>query len=164
MFSLRDAQLSDLEQITQIYNFAVEHTTAIWNDHKADIKNRQIWFEDRQKHNYPVLVSVDDHGLVLGFASFDDWRAFDGYRHTVEHSVYVDHNHYKKGIATALVRELMARARDLQKHVMIAAIESSNHSSVKLHEKLGFEKAGTLKEVGTKFDRWLDLTFMQKFL
>ncbi|BCQ26441.1 N-acetyltransferase [Caballeronia sp. NK8] len=161
---IRDAGLDDLPVITSIYNDAVQHTTAIWNDKLVDVANRTQWLAERQKQGYPVLVSVDENGQVLGYASFGDWRAFDGYRHTVEHSVYVHAGQRGKGIGEALMLALLERARRIGKHVMVAAIESGNEGSIRLHEKLGFQHVGKLPQVGMKFGVWLDLTFLQLIL
>jgi phosphinothricin acetyltransferase len=158
---VRDAEPADIEGVTAIYNDAVENTTAIWNETKIDMANRQAWLADRQRAGYPVLVAVDDAGSVLGYASFGDWRAWEGYRHTVEHSVYVRADMRGKGIGKALMLPLIGRARDIGKHVMVAGIEAGNTASIRLHEKLGFELVGHLKEVGTKFGVWLDLAFLQ---
>ncbi|MCA0942954.1 N-acetyltransferase [Yangia mangrovi] len=158
---IRDAEAQDIEAITAIYNDAVRHTTAIWNDAIVDEDNRRAWMADRKRAGYPVLVAVSEGGEVLGYATFGDWRAFDGYRHTVEHSVYVASGQRGGGIGRALMLQLMAAARALGKHVMVAGIESGNTASIRLHEKLGFETVGRLPEVGTKFGGWLDLTFLQ---
>lgn len=115
----------------------------------------------RQASGYPVLVAVDQGDTVVGYASFGDWRAFDGYRHTVEHSVYVRSDQRGGGIGRALMLTLIERARGLGKHVMVAGVEAGNEGSLRLHERLGFEHAGTLRQVGTKFGAWLDLTFLQ---
>lgn len=158
---VRDAGTEHIEGITAIYNDAVVHTTAIWNDVTVDIANRTAWLNDRRKIGYPVLVAVDEHGAVLGYASFGDWRAFDGYRYTVEHSVYVRGDQRGKGLGKQLMQALISRAQALGKHVMVAAIEANNTGSVRLHETLGFKHVGHMKEVGTKFGTWLDLAFMQ---
>jgi len=158
---IRDAEERDLNGIMAIYNDAVEHTTAIWNDSKVDLANRAAWLADRRRAGYPVLVAAGDDGAVLGYASFGDWRAFDGYRHTVEHSVYVRGDQRGGGIGRALMEALIERARAIGKHVMVAGIEAGNLGSIRLHEKLGFEQAGVLTEVGTKFGGWLDLAFLQ---
>lgn len=158
---IRDAEDRDLEGITAIYNDAVEQTTAIWNETTIDVENRRAWLADRRKAGYPVLVAVSDEDTVLGYASFGDWRAWDGYRHTVEHSVYVRSDQRGAGIGKALMEALIGRARDIGKHVMVAGIEAGNTGSIRLHEKLGFEQAGLLRQVGTKFGRWLDLAFLQ---
>jgi phosphinothricin acetyltransferase len=158
---IRDASPDDMPAVTVIYNDAVANTTAIWNEIPVDTANRVEWLAARRKSGYPVLVAVDDDAGVVGYASFGDWRAFDGYRHTVEHSVYVRSDQRRKGIAEALMSALIERARDLGKHVMVAAIEAQNASSIRLHEKLGFTRVGLLPEVGTKFGKWLDLAFLQ---
>lgn len=159
--SIRDAASGDIAGITAIYNDAVANTTAIWNETVVDNANRVAWLQDRTKAGYPVLVAIDDDGEVVGYASFGDWRAWDGYRHTVEHSVYVRSDQRGKGIGTVLMLALIERARQCGKHVMVAGIEAENLPSIRLHEKLGFEKAGHLRQVGTKFGRWLDLAFLQ---
>lgn len=161
---IRDARPGDAEGIAGIYNDAVLNTTAIWNEVTVDAANRLTWLTDRQGAGYPVLIMAGSEDEVLGYASFGDWRAWDGYRHTVEHSVYVRSDQRGAGIGKALMLELIDRARALGKHVMVAGIEGSNQGSIKLHEKLGFEHVGLLKEVGTKFGRWLDLAFLQLIL
>jgi phosphinothricin acetyltransferase len=98
---------------------------------------------------------------VLGYASFGDWRAFDGYRHTVEHSVYVKHDQRGKGLGRHLMLALIERAQKLNKHVMVAAIEAGNQGSIAMHVKLGFVQTGLMPEVGTKFGKWLDLVYLQ---
>ncbi|MDO5621599.1 MAG: GNAT family N-acetyltransferase [Paracoccus sp. (in: a-proteobacteria)] len=158
---IRDAKDDDLAAITAIYNHAVEQTTAIWNDSPVDLSNRRAWLADRQRAGYPVLVAISDTGQVMGYASFGDWRAFDGYRYTVEHSVYVRADLRGGGIGMALMQALIQRARAIGKHVMVAGIEAGNTGSIRLHEKLAFEQAGVLYQVGAKFGNWLDLRFMQ---
>jgi len=158
---IRDAELADIPGITGIYNDAVVNTTAIWNETVVDTANRADWLKLRQTGGFPVLVAVDDGGTVLGYATFGDWRAWDGYRHTVEHSVYVRGDQRGKGIGLALMQPLIERARQSGKHVMIAGIEAENLASIRLHQKLGFAQTGLLSEVGTKFGRWLDLAFLQ---
>lgn len=157
---VRHACKEDCAAIGEIYNHAVLHTAAIWNDKTVDTDNRIAWFEARTLSGYPVLVSEED-GVVTGYASFGDWRAFDGFRHTVEHSVYVHPEHQGKGIGRLLMTELIKEARQIGKHVMVAGIEAQNQASIHLHETLGFITTGNMPQVGTKFGRWLDLTFMQ---
>lgn len=157
---IRDARPEDIPGITDIYNHAVANTTAIWNETPVDVANRVAWHADRQRLGYPVLVATED-GQVLGYASFGDWRAFEGYRHTVEHSVYVRVDQRGRGIGESLMRALVERARQIGKHIMVAGIEAGNAGSIRLHEKLGFRQVGRLPEVGTKFGGWLDLVFMQ---
>ncbi|AZL70838.1 MULTISPECIES: GNAT family N-acetyltransferase [Pseudomonas] len=159
-YTLRDALAEDLPGILDIYNDAVRNTTAIWNETPVDLANRQAWFEARAQQGYPILVAVDDTG-VLGYASFGDWRPFEGFRHTVEHSVYIRGDQRGKGLGPILMAALIERARTCDKHVMVAAIESGNAASIRLHQRLGFAITGQMAQVGVKFGRWLDLTFMQ---
>lgn len=157
---IRDAVEADLPAIRDIYNHAVEHTTAIWNEVLIDVDNRRVWLELRRAKGFPVLVAEKD-GKVAGYASYGEWRAFDGYRHTVEHSVYVDRDCRGAGIGKKLMLELIARAKAADMHVMIAAIEAENKASIALHERLGFRLVGIHREVGIKFGRWLDLAAME---
>jgi phosphinothricin acetyltransferase len=130
----------------------------------VDLGNRHAWFSARQSQGYPVLVVVDGGDQVLGYASFGDWRPFDGFRHTVEHSVYVRNDQRGNGLGPLLMTALIERARACGKHVMVAAIESGNAASIRLHERAGFITTGQMPQVGIKFGRWLDLTFMQLIL
>ncbi|GAC1036714.1 GNAT family N-acetyltransferase [Pseudomonas sp. No.117] len=161
---VRDATPADLSAVLAIYNDAVANTTAIWNDNLVDLANRQAWFDLRADQGYPILVAENASGEVVGYSSFGDWRPFDGFRHTVEHSVYVRNDQRGQGIGPRLMTVLIERARACDKHVMVAAIESGNLASIRLHERLGFLTTGQMPQVGTKFGRWLDLTFMQLML
>lgn len=158
---IQDAQVEDLEGIRAIYNDAVLNTTAIWNEQPVDLANRQAWFDARQAQGYPILAALDENGSVCGYASFGDWRAFEGYRFSVEHSVYVRSDQRGNGLGSLLMHRLIERAKGCGKHMMIAAIESENTASIRIHERLGFITTGQMPEVGVKFGRWLDLTFMQ---
>jgi len=161
--TIRDAGEADLAAIRDIYNHAVEHTTAIWNEVLVDLDNRRAWMQARHGKGFPVLVAARD-GRVAGYASYGDWRAFDGYRHTVEHSVYVDKEFRGEGIGRLLMQALVERARADGKHVMIGAVEAENRASIRLHESLGFRLVGVHRQVGRKFDRWLDLAAMELVL
>ncbi|MBB4405197.1 MULTISPECIES: GNAT family N-acetyltransferase [Agrobacterium] len=157
---LRDATVDDLSGIMEIYNDAVLNTTAIWNDVLVDLENRKEWFAARKSRGFPVIVAILD-GKVAGYASYGDWRAFDGYRHTREHSVYVQKDARGHGIGKKLMQALIDHAAGNDVHVLIAAIEAENIASIRLHESLGFRVVGRFSEVGTKFGRWLDLTCME---
>ncbi|MDH4559348.1 N-acetyltransferase [Pseudomonas sp. BN417] len=161
---IRDAAEADLPGILAIYNDAVENTTAIWNETLVDLANRRAWLTDRRAASFPVLVAVNASGEVLGYASYGTWRTIEGFRHTVEHSVYVRGDQRGQGLGPALMQALIERARAASLHVMVAAIESENAASIRLHERLGFVTTGQMPQVGRKFGRWLDLTFMQLIL
>jgi len=157
---IRDAIEADLPPVLEIYNHAVAETTAIWNETLIDLDNRRAWFELRKARGFPILIA-ELEGRVAGYASYGDWRPFDGFRQSVEHSVYVEKDHHGRGLGRALMTALIERARAGDIHVMVAAIEAGNQGSIALHEKLGFRLVGTHHEVGRKFGRWLDLTMME---
>jgi phosphinothricin acetyltransferase len=156
---VRHACKEDCAAIGEIYNHAVLHTAAIWNDKTVDTDNRIAWFEARSLAGYPVLVS-EENGVITGYASFGDWRAFDGFRHTVEHSVYVHPDHQGKGIGRTLMKALINEARAIGKHVMVAGLKRKTMPRF-ISMKRSVLSPPDMPQVGTKFGRWLDLTFMQ---
>ncbi len=162
-FSVGRAGEAHLPGILAIYNHAVEHSTAIWNDVLVDLENRRQWWRGRTESGFPILVAVED-GAVLGYASYGPFRPFDGYRQTVEHSVYVAERARRRGVARALMQALEAEARRVGMRVMVGGIAGDNAPSLRLHEKLGFKETARMPEVGQKFGRYLDLVLMQKML
>ncbi|PTV96229.1 phosphinothricin acetyltransferase [Rhodobacter aestuarii] len=160
---IRDARPEDAEAICTIYNDAVQNSTAIWNEILVDAENRRAWIAERQAAGFPVLV-WDEDGQALGYASFGPFRPHDGYRLTVEHSVYVHPDHRSGGKGAQLMEALIARARAEGFHVMVAAIDAANIGSIRLHARLGFADVGVMRQVGKKFGRWLDLALMQLLL
>ena len=164
MPTVRDATEADLPGILAIYNEVIATSTAVFSDRLVTLEERQAWFAARAGQGYPVLVAVGGDGSVLGCASFGDFRAWPGYRYTVEHSVHVRADARGRGIGTALMPPLLERAAGLGKHVVVAGIDADNAGSIRMHERLGFERAGHLRQVGRKFDRWLDLVLMQRLL
>lgn len=162
--NIRDATVDDIPAITEIYNEDVLTTTVNWNATTVDEDDRRAWFAGRSSAGLPVLVAVDEADAVLGYASYGDFRTFSGYRHTVEHSVYVRGEARGRGLGKDLTISLIDRAREAGKHVMVAAIDADNAASISLHERLGFAHAGRLDQVGTKFGRWLDVVLLQLIL
>jgi L-amino acid N-acyltransferase len=160
---IADATEEDLPGILAIYNDVIATSTAIYSETPVTIENRVEWFQGRAGQGYPILVARDAAG-VAGYASFGDFRAWPGYRFTVEHSVHVRADRRGQGIGTKLMEALLPRATALGKHVMIGGIDADNAASIRLHERLGFERTAHMKQVGYKFDRWLDLVFMQRTL
>lgn len=161
--NIRDAREEDLAGILAIYNDVVATSTAIYSDRPSTLEDRRTWWQTRTSLGYPVLVAVDETG-VIGFASFGDFRSWPGYRFTVEHSVHVRADRRAHGVGRALMEELLPRASALGKHVMIAGVDADNAGSLRFHERLGFTQVAHFKEVGFKFDRWLDLVFLQRWL
>lgn len=160
---IRDATEADLPRILAITNQAIAETTALWTIAPATPDSRAAWFRERRAGGFPVLVA-EHAGKVAGFASFGPFRPHDGYLHTVEHSLYVDPPMQGRGLGRAMLAALIVRARESGKHAMVGGIEASNAASIALHRAEQFEEAGVLREVGRKFDRWLDLLFMVRVL
>lgn len=158
--NIREAVEDDFAAITRIYNEVLVNSTAIYRDEPTTIEERIDFWRSRRRQGYPTLVACDGDA-VLGFSSFGDFRAWPGYRFTVEHSVHVDTACRGRGIGAGLVKALIPRAVMLGKHVMIGGIDAENVASLRFHERLGFEKVAHFKEVGFKFGRFLDLVFVQ---
>jgi phosphinothricin acetyltransferase len=160
---VRDAGEADLPAILEIYNAAVLNETSIWNDDISDLADRRAWWRARTAGEFPVYVAEVD-GAVSGYGTFGEFRANQGYRFTVEHSIYVNASAQRRGIGSVLLTRLIAEARRTNKHTMIGGIAADNAGSIALHQRFGFIESGRLPQVGFKFGRWLDLVFMQKLL
>jgi L-amino acid N-acyltransferase len=158
------AQPSDIPAILDIYNEAVLNSTASYDYEPNTLQQRTQWYEQHQTHGFPVLVALDDENTVVGWGSLSKFRDKIGYQYSVEHSVYVEASHRGQGIGKLLLQNLIDEARRLGKHALIGGVDQSNAASIKLHESLGFEQVAHFKQVGYKFDRWLDLVFLQKIL
>lgn len=157
---IRPARSGDAAALLEIHNAAVSRSTALWTDHLDTLAGREAYLADHAAAGHAVLVAEDDE-IIVGYASFGLWRQKSGYRLTVDDSVYVREGHQGAGIGRALLVALIETAGAAGFHVMIADIEAGNTASIRLHESLGFEVCGTLREVGAKFGRWLDLTIMR---
>jgi phosphinothricin acetyltransferase len=160
---VRDATEADLPAILAIINEATVNTTAVWGLAPATLEARHAWWRDRVEAGFPVLVAAEGDA-VFGFASYGSFRPWEGYKYTVEHSVYVDAAARGRGVGRLMLGALIDHATASGKHVMVAGIEAGNTVSIRLHAAFGFTACGTLTQVGRKFDRWLDLLFMQRIL
>lgn len=157
---IRPAEDRDLDAILAIYNDAILNSDAIWTEETVDREDRQAWLDEHRRDGHPVLVAEVD-GRTVGYACYGPWRSKCGYRHTVENSVYLAEGHRGRGIGRSLMVELIAHGRSAGMHMMVANIDAGNAGSIRLHETLGFVSAGTVREVGMKFGRWLDLAILQ---
>ena len=160
---VRDAEEADLPGVLAIYNEVIAVSTAVFSDQPATLDDRRAWLAQRRGLHYPVLVAEDAKG-VAGFASFGDFRSWPGYRHTVEHSIHVRKDVRRGGVGRLLLEPLIVRAAALGKHILLAGIDGENAASLAFHARFGFVECGRLREVGRKFDRWVDLVFMQRAL
>lgn len=159
-FKIRPATTEDLKNILDIVNHSILYSTANYNYEIQTLETQKQWFEDKKSKKFPVIVA-DYQGKAIGFATYGTFREKIGYQFTVEHSVYVNEDFQGKGIGKLLLTKLILLAKEQGFHNMIGAIDAENLESIAFHEKFGFKIAGTIKEVGYKFDHWLDLVFMQ---
>lgn len=152
------------DAILAIFNDAILHSTALYEYQERSLHQIKDWFLAKQAAHFPVIGIENTAGELMGFASYGMFRAFPANQFTVEHSIYVDQAYRGQGLGRILLEAIIAEAKNNNMHVMIGGIDATNQGSIILHEKLGFEHAGTLKEVAFKFDRWLDLAFYQLIL
>ncbi|MDP2920458.1 MAG: N-acetyltransferase family protein [Dehalococcoidia bacterium] len=157
---IRKAQPEDIPAITEIYNEAILTTDATFDTQVKTTAEQKAWFDDHGEKN-PILVAVVD-GSVQGWASLSKWSTRCAYTNTAEISVYVKQEYRGRDIGKRLMNEILARGERLGLHTVLSRITSGNAISIRLHEKLGFEHIGVMKEVGVKFDKLLDVVMMQK--
>ncbi|MBA3684700.1 MAG: N-acetyltransferase [Planctomycetes bacterium] len=155
METIRAARVDDLPAILAIYNHYVAQSTCTYQIQPDTLAERSAWF-DAHGAAHPVTVAVNA-GAVVGWGSLGPFRHQQAYARTVENSVYVHHQHHRRGIGSRLLADLVERARGLGHHVVVALISADQEASVRLHERAGFSEAGRLREVGHKFGRWLDV-------
>ncbi len=160
MPTVRDATREDLPEILNIYNEVIRNSTAVYSEIEFTPARGDSWFVAKAEQGFPFIVAQTDVGIG-GFGTFGEFRAWPCYRHTVEHSVHIRADRRGLGLGRTLLLELIARAKAMQKHVMIAGIDADNAISIGLHRKLGFREVGHFHEVGFKFGRWLDLKFLE---
>jgi len=160
---VRHANAADLPAILDIYNHAIINTTAVYQEDVHTLPMRESWFMDKVKLGHPVFVATIANN-VIGFSTYGPFRNWPGYRFTVEHSVYVHFDHRGKGVGKLLVQAVIDHARDEGLHALIAGIDSESVGSLRLHWSLGFVEVAHFKQVGFKFERWLDLKFLELLL
>ncbi|MBC7887603.1 MAG: N-acetyltransferase [Ferruginibacter sp.] len=160
MIIIRKANENDLPEMLEIYNDIIVNTMAVWHSEPHTLQMRQEWFKLKREQGYPVFVA-DEQGRIAGFSTIGPFRPWHGYRFTVENSVYVAADSRGKGIAKLLMPPLIDAARDLNVHAIVAGIEATNDASIALHKKFGFIEVAHFKEVGYKFDQWMDLKFLE---
>lgn len=152
------------EDIREILNDAIVHTTAIYDYLPRTPEDMAEWFRNKAEGRFPVLGTVDEDGTLLGFATYGTFRHWAAYKYTVEHSIHVRTASRGQGIARALMEQLIGAAKKQELHLLVGAIDAENAVSLALHRSLGFMDAGTIRQAGFKFGQWRDLVFMQLIL
>ena len=160
MVSIRPAQLVDVTAITEVYNEAVQHTTATFDTEPKTEAEQAAWFKSHDSR-HPIMVA-EQNGAVVGWAALSQWSDRQAYSDTAESSVYVKEGFRGQGIGRKLKEAILAEGRRVGLHTVIARVAEGNEVSLQLNESLGFRHVGVMKEVGRKFGQRLDVYLMQK--
>lgn len=159
---IRKAHLSDDLNIVNIYNYYILNSMSTFEEQPVSQREMRFRIEQVQA-SLPWLV-YETNGEILGYAYATQWKPRSAYRNTVESTVYVRSDSYGKGVGKKLCQELIEELKAQKLHAALAGITLPNEASVALHEKLGYTKVGQLKEVGYKFEKWVDVGYWELVL
>lgn len=154
---IRKAEIADLKELLDIYNYEVKHGVATLDLEPKTLEEWKEWFSKHNVDNHPLFVAEVDH-CVAGYVSLSSYREKEAFKTTVELSIYIGADYRKRGIAAALMAFILDEAKkDERIHTVVSVITGGNEASRRLHEKFGFEFCGTIKEVGMKFGEYRDI-------
>lgn len=154
---IRKPLREDIPALLEIYNYEVEKGAATLDINKKTLEDWEKWYDNHNIENHPLIVCECD-GDIAGYATLSSYREKEAYKSTVELSVYVSPCHRKKGVGAFLMEEIIRLAREDESiHTIVSVITSGNEASCRLHKKFGFEFCGTIKEVGVKFGKFVDI-------
>lgn len=156
---VRNVEMSDAEEISNIYNYYIKNTVITFEETPLAKED----MAERIKTNsalYPWIV-YEENNEILGYAYATAWKSRSAYRYTVESTVYLRHDQHGKGLGTQLYKSLINQLKKQKFHAVIGGIALPNDLSIALHEKLGFEKIAQFKEVGYKFEKWIDVGYWE---
>jgi phosphinothricin acetyltransferase len=160
---IREATLSDISAITDIYNEVILKTNAIYRESQVNPDDRVKWFNQRVDSGYPVIVA-EINGEIVGYGAFNDFRFGEGYSGTVEHSLHVKSENRGNGVGGAIMAQLLAIALKQNRKIMVAGIDSENTRSIEFHKRFGFIETARMPGVAIKHEKRLTLVLMQKDL
>ncbi|WIM83168.1 GNAT family N-acetyltransferase [Gallibacterium anatis] len=161
---IRPAQQQDLPALLAIYNHEILNGVATFDLQPKSLAERQSWFDEHNKNNHPLFVAEQD-GEVLGYASLSRYAEKAAYNSTVELSVYIAPSARRQGIASQLMHAVIDLAKkDNATHLIVSLITGTNQASISLHQKFGFNKVGTLHQVGYKHQQFLDVHIYELFV
>ena len=160
---IRDATEDDMVDVRDILNDVIRNTLFVYQEQEVTTESRIAVLRDRRTNGFPFFVAEIDNEVV-GYATYGPFRAFFGYRYTVEHSVYIRSDQRGKGIGKLLLEKLIEVGTSTKLHLMVACIDSNNLNSIELHKKYGFVETGRMSEAGRKNNQWLTLVIMQRVL
>lgn len=159
MLNIRPATSDDLGEITEIYNDAIEKTTATFDTEPKTLEQQESWFASHGA-GHPILVA-EEGVLIAAWASLSQWSDRCAYSETAEISLYVKEEKRRKGIGKQLMAAIIQAGKEAGLHTIIARITGSNKVSADLCKSFGFQYIGTMREVGKKFGNLLDVHLMQ---
>jgi L-amino acid N-acyltransferase len=159
MLNILRATIEHIEPITNIYNDAVQNSTATFDTEIKSVEEQRLWFNEHSD-KYPILVA-EENDIVVGWASLSRWSGRCAYADTAEISIYIKDDYRGKGIGTKLLKKILDQGKNAGLHTVLARIADGSDASIRLHKKVGFEYIGVMKEVGKKFGRLLDVHMMQ---
>ena len=161
-YCIRSATRADVEAIRAILNYYIEHSTVIFILKPHTLEERLAWFDAHSQEHPVTVVEVD--GAVVGWGALSPFRPQAAYARTAELSMYLHHDFLGRGLGRAILDDLLVRARAAGHHVLLGVCCSDAISSIGLLESFGFTRVGHFREVGRKFDRWLDVVFLELVL
>ena len=161
--SIRQAKEKDISRILEILNHEISNSTVVYHYHERTFEQQFNWYKKKLEDKMPVIVAEREN-YVIGFGTYGIFRPWEAYKFSLEHSIYTDENFRGLGVGKLVMTELISLAKKEGYHSMIAGVDDTNKKSVEFHKNFNFKEIGTFKEVGFKFNKWLDLTFMQLFL
>lgn len=154
---IRKAELEDLKDLLEIYNYEVVYGISTLDIHPKTLEEWKQWFDAHNIDNHPLIVAEID-GHAVGYASLSSYREKEAYCSTVELSVYVAASYRKRGIADALMKVILDMAKEDESiHMVVSVITGGNEASIRLHDKYGFTYCGSIHEVGVKFNEYRDI-------
>lgn len=160
---IRRAERTDVPAMREIFNEVLRNSNSIYREEEVTLEERYAWFDEKIEHGFPIFGAYEGDQLV-GYAGYGTWRAAQGYRKSVELTIYVDAKLRGSGIGSKLMQVIIDQATAEGFHVMIGAIDAANHESIEFHKRFGFVEVARMPEVAIKNNQWLTLVFMQKLL
>lgn len=160
---IRKAERSDVPAMREIFNEVLRNTNSIYREEEVTLEERYAWFDEKIDHGFPIFGAYEGDQLI-GYAGYGTFRAAQGYRKSVELTIYVDVAHRGSGVGSKLMQTIIEHAKVDGYHVMIGAIDAANQQSIEFHKRFGFIEVARMPEVALKNDQWLTLVFMQKLL
>jgi phosphinothricin acetyltransferase len=158
--NIRKATINDAAQIAEIYNYYIKTSHATFELETIDAAEMENRISETFQKNYPFFV-CEENGEILGYAYGRMFRPRRAYQHSIEVSVYIKNGVEGRGVGTHLYEKLFPEILQKDFHAIIAGISLPNDTSIRLHEKFGFEKVAHFREVGFKFGRWIDVAYWE---